>query len=136
MSAAGLAPQQSTVTLLVVSPDEEDYSSLRDILEQDCQLQRASGREEAASALRQHRPRVVICEETFRDGNWRDLLADLQGQAEAPLLIVCSRLADNRLWAEVLNLGGHDVLTKPFNALEVSRVVRMAARRMSYCGDR
>jgi DNA-binding response OmpR family regulator len=71
----------------------------------------------------------VICDDVFADGTWRDLLSDLQGEQEAPPLIVYSRMADNRLWAEVLNLGGRDVLIKPFHAPEVSRVVRMAARR-------
>jgi DNA-binding response OmpR family regulator len=55
---------------------------------------------------------------------------DLQAESEAPPpLIVSSCVADDRLWAEVLNLGGYDLLTKPFLAAEVSRVVRMAARR-------
>ena len=44
-------------------------------------------------------------------------------------MIVSSRLADDCLWAEVLNLGGYDLLAKPFAAAEVSRVVKMAARR-------
>jgi DNA-binding response OmpR family regulator len=43
-----------------------------------------------------------------------------------PDLIVASRLADEYLWAEVLNLGGYDVLAKPFNAEEVRRVVGLA----------
>ena len=41
-------------------------------------------------------------------------------------MIVTSRLADDRLWAEVLNLGGYDVLAKPFDASEVARVVGTA----------
>jgi hypothetical protein len=31
----------------------------------------------------------------------------------------------------VLNLGGYDLLMKPFTALEVSRVVQMAARNQA-----
>jgi hypothetical protein len=52
----------------------------------------------------------------------------LQGQARPPNLIVSSRLADDRLWAEVLNLGGYDVLARPFNRVEVIRVVQAAWR--------
>ena len=45
-----------------------------------------------------------------------------------PLLVVTSRLADEHLWVEVLNLGGHDVLAKPFQAAEVQWVLENAWR--------
>jgi len=32
-------------------------------------------------------------------------------------------MADDALWAEVLNLGGYNVLAKPFDSREVFRVV-------------
>ena len=41
-------------------------------------------------------------------------------------LIVTSRLADASLWAEVLNLGGYDLLAKPFNRQEVRHVLTSA----------
>lgn len=37
-----------------------------------------------------------------------------------------SRLADESLWAEVLNLGGYDVLPTPLVEDEVTRVVWLA----------
>jgi DNA-binding NtrC family response regulator len=43
-----------------------------------------------------------------------------------PNLIVTSRLADDELWAEVLNLGGYDVLAQPFDPQEVYRIVFQA----------
>jgi len=128
MSAAGIATTNN-LPILVVSGDERDHCSLDGILQRDCQMHRAAARKEAVSLIRQHHPKVVICDQTFADGDWRDLLADLQDEKENPPLIVSSRLADDRLWAEVLNLGGYDLLTKPFAAGEVSRVVRMASRR-------
>ena len=44
------------------------------------------------------------------------------------LMIVTSRLADERLWAEALNLGAYDVLAKPFDRTEAMRVVAAAWR--------
>ena len=41
-------------------------------------------------------------------------------------LIVTSRLADDRLWAEALNLGAYDVLAKPFERMELVRSVSSA----------
>ena len=69
---------------------------------------------------------VIVCERDFRDGNWKLLLDKVGRLARPPRLIVASRFADERLWAEVLNLGGHDVLVTPFDADEVHRVVSYA----------
>jgi DNA-binding response OmpR family regulator len=129
MSPAG-TQVKSALPLLVVSVDDLDHSSLHRILGKDCHLHQAVGRRDAVSMARHIQPWVVICDQILADGDWRDLLMDLQTESEVPPpLIVSSRLADDRLWAEVLNLGGYDLLTKPFLASEVSRVVKMAARR-------
>jgi DNA-binding response OmpR family regulator len=40
--------------------------------------------------------------------------------------MVTSRLADERLWAEALNLGAYDVLAKPFDGREVIRILSLA----------
>ena len=69
---------------------------------------------------------MTICDTEIADGNWQVLLANLQSRSHPPHLIVSSRLADERLWAEVLNLGGYDVLVQPFDCGEVLRVARMA----------
>jgi len=45
---------------------------------------------------------------------------------------VYSRLADESLWAQVLNLGGFDVLMTPFEPAEVLRVTFAACRRWEY----
>jgi len=45
---------------------------------------------------------------------------------DAPPLIVTSRLADDRLWVEALNLGAYDVLAKPFDRQEVTRSIHLA----------
>jgi len=136
MSAASYIRFQFGFPLLVVSSDEQDHSSLHRILQDDCQLHRAAGRREALSFIRRFRPWVVVCDQILADGDWRDLLSDLQGEQEMPPLIVSSRLADDRLWAEVLNLGGYDLLMKPFAETEVSRVIRLAAHRGSKSGER
>jgi hypothetical protein len=52
----------------------------------------------------------------------------LQGLAKPPQLIVTSRTADESLWAEVLNIGGYDVMALPFERLEVERVIASASR--------
>jgi len=65
---------------------------------------------------------AVICENTLVDGTWKDILNQVGAFPSRPMLIVTSRTADDYLWTEVLNLGGYDVLAKPFDNKEVQHV--------------
>ena len=82
----------------------------------------------ACSVLQDAPVPIVVCEADLLPGTWRDMLDHISLVADPPLLIVTSRLADDRLWAEALNLGAYDVLAKPFDATEVIRIVSMAWR--------
>jgi hypothetical protein len=83
---------------------------------------------EMASFILSRDPRMVICEHTLAHGTWRDLLACESVKNGSTLLVVTSRTADASLWAEVLNLGGHDVLTQPLDEQEVTRLVGRETR--------
>lgn len=76
--------------------------------------------------LRRRRVAVVLCDAVLADGDWKCVLESLEGMDKAPLLIVTARNADEQLWAEVLSLGGFDLLPKPFDRKEVIRVVGFA----------
>ncbi len=67
-----------------------------------------------------------MCEQQLPDGDWKDLLEQTLETPNPPSLIVTSRLADDHLWSEVLNLGGYDVLNRPFRESEVFRDVGLA----------
>ena len=69
---------------------------------------------------------IVVCERDLSPGTWQHALAETFKLPAPPPLIVSSRLADDFLWAEALNLGVYDVLAKPFNAQEVVRVLHLA----------
>ena len=71
--------------------------------------------------LRDQSVAVLLCERDHADGNWEDLLKATARLPAPPNLIVFSRLADESLWAKVLNLGGFDVLITPFEPEEVLR---------------
>lgn len=57
---------------------------------------------------------------------WRQMLNLIENLPAPPYVIVTSRLADDRLWSEALHLGAYDVLARPFAAVEVIRVLRVA----------
>jgi FixJ family two-component response regulator len=74
----------------------------------------------------------VVCERNLAHGDWKDVLEVTASRPDRPPLIVTSRLADEYLWAEVLNLGGFDVLAKPLDKQEVSRVLNFAWEHWAY----
>jgi DNA-binding response OmpR family regulator len=118
--------------VLTVSSFEEDHVCLRHILRGSTRItqQQAHTCQQALDRIRAETISVLICETNLSDGSWRDVLSGLAAEAAAPPLIVVSRLADDHLWAEVLNLGGYDVLSKPFDAKEVLWSVHHAFGRL------
>jgi len=132
--------QSAADVVLSISPLAEDHAVLRRILHADRrQVEVAGCCEEAFRLLSSCPVSTIITNDALPDGGWARILGHVQAQSRPPNLIVASRLADERLWAEVLNLGGYDVLIKPFVADEVRRVVSLAcplpARRDSLAGE-
>jgi len=114
--------------VLVVCPPASGDTLAR-LLEEHWRVYPVRSVTEALEHLMSYRTSVVICESSLPDGTWRNLLES------APNLIVTARTTDETLWAEVLNLGGFDVLAQPFDEREVNRVVASAWRRTPECGD-
>jgi DNA-binding NtrC family response regulator len=111
--------------LAVTSPD--DLRCLERILGHTrWTLETASSVAEVATRLRGHPGVVVITDAVLADGDWKDLLACAAQQPSPPPLIVAAHHADDRLWMEVLNSGGYNVVGKPFEGQEVFRVISMA----------
>lgn len=123
------------VLILSVGPIDEHQSALGDILQSSDwpagtdtagRLFVCANIEECLSTVGKARIPIVLCDSS---GNWRRLLEEFRELPEPPYLIVTSRLADDRLWSEALNLGAYDVLAKPFDRSEVVRVLTMAWMR-------
>jgi len=101
------------LTVLSISPIEEDRQSLQSLFGQSAwKLLKASRIGTSLGFLKRHEVSVVLC--------------DVKHASHPPSFIVTSRLADDRLWAEALNLGAWDVLAKPFDRIEVLRGLRSA----------
>jgi DNA-binding NtrC family response regulator len=117
--------------VLAVFPAEEDRTELATIFTgSNWKLRFARTVPQTQTVLSKSSVRVIISEGWLSDDYcWKDLLLELQKMEHPPPLIVADRLADERLWAEVLNLGGYDLLAKPFDAKEILHVVTTACRR-------
>lgn len=116
--------------LLLVSPEAEDSLLVGCALDvTKCPLRSVCCMKEAIRQVRRRPPGVILCERDLPDGTWKDLWEVVRDHSIAPSFIVTSRLADECLWAEVLNLGAYDVLLKPFEPAEVRRVIQSACRQ-------
>jgi len=128
-SMANSSDTNVPVTVLLVSADLQDHTRFRGILNSTPdQLRVAASYAEAVRSLHRERPLVLICEASLPDGSWKDVLSHTCALPDAPPVIVTSTHADDRLWSEVLNLGGYDVLSKPLYDEEVRRVIGLAGR--------
>jgi DNA-binding NtrC family response regulator len=119
-----------SVRVLVIAPAQEDVVALRHIFgHSKWVLETARTYAEAREAIETRTPPVLICESRLPDGDWTHVLSAVTELPNPPRVIVTSLHADERLWADVLDRGGYDVLAKPFDGREVVRVVSLAWRQ-------
>ena len=125
------------VPVLSISPVVEDHCALQNILRRLQSLidpnrtfivHTCTTLAAALRTLSKSQFEVVVCERDLAPGSWEDVLDHAVILPDPPPLIVTSWLADAHLWAAVLNLGGFDVLVKPFDRTETMRVVDAAWR--------
>jgi DNA-binding NtrC family response regulator len=122
-------PQASTLLLAVSSCGEELAFLTETFRDTTWRLREARTYRDALTILCLDRMPVVICRCCLPDGNWKDVLSQIAVLPDAPRLIVTSPEPDDRLWAEVITLGGYDVLTMPLDRNEVIWAVGRACVR-------
>ena len=129
------AQPETIVPILSVGGPAEDQVALAEILSRSggllspgakWSLQTSPSVASALATLRQQTVPVVICETDLGGASWREFWAQAIQLPDPPFVIVTSRLADEYLWAEALNLGVYDVLAKPFQPAEVLRSISQA----------
>jgi DNA-binding NtrC family response regulator len=122
--------QPKTISVLSIITTDEEEETLRGMLTH-CRWQLTFVRtwQSAIAQLRLRHFDVVTGDCCLPNGHsWRELLRELQMFSDPPPLVVTSRIADQRLWAEVLSLGGFDLLVKPLDEKEANHVLRQAAQ--------
>jgi DNA-binding response OmpR family regulator len=121
------AGSPAPIRILSVSSTPDTFAVLCEASgDLDCQIEATGTCESAVRFLSQGDVSIVVCDDDLPDGPWRDVLDWVCSCPVPPLLIVTSRLADEYLWAEVLNLGGYDVIAKPFNRTEMRHILSTA----------
>lgn len=121
------SPSDGLLPTLLIAGPVEDKGPQRSVFDRfSWPIERVRNCAGVLFQVRCHPPRVIVCERDLPDGTWKDVLEVAASQPQPPPVIVTSRLADDYLWAEVLNLGGYDVLAKPFDPREVARTLKLA----------
>jgi DNA-binding NtrC family response regulator len=122
-------PEHDGAAALVITASESERifvtAALDGLL---CNLHFAINRFEARAVLAAEPVAVMIVDGDARAFSWREWLEQISSTdtGPAPKLIVLSRFADDRMWAEALNLGAYDLLPRPLVADELAWVVRSA----------
>lgn len=139
--AHGYPPDSTTVAL--VGLDAQDQASLKRILRGypsphapavTWDVRPEPSVQSVLAAIDREPIAIVICDRDWIADDWKSLLDRFAALPRPPLLIVASRLADDYLWAEALNLGAYDVIAKPFEASEVVRIAGLACAHWNQCG--
>lgn len=112
-------------TILGVALSTEDWISIRQACApRELVVRAAHNCFEARACIAGRDADLVISDANLPDGTWRDIVLCSRKRSDVTPVIVVSRLADEELWAEVLCLGGYDVIAKPIDVLEFARVIR------------
>ncbi len=125
------------VSAVLVGAYDSDRQVVQEVFrKQGWKLFEACDRRKAMEYLNRQKVHVVIAETDVPDWHWKKVLSDLRRMNQPPVLIVTSHLADESLWAEVLNVGGYDVLVQPLLSDELERVIASAHRHFEYKPER
>lgn len=115
--------------VLVVGPVDPDYIALIRILSMaNWNLYWYTRCREALGNLAAKPVSLAITDRALKDGDWKDVLANLRFLNAPPKLIVADHEPNRWLRAEVLKRGGFDVLAKPFDPERVMHAAAAARR--------
>lgn len=134
---ASEADPLSVVTVLLVSPEERDHRYFQSLFARtNWTLHGAYSSADAIELLSSQAIPVVVAEERLPGGGWDEILRAAENLPAPPKTVVAAVLAEPAFLAEVLNLGGYDVLVRPFDAQEVLHCLSMAWLSWKYDRER
>jgi two-component system KDP operon response regulator KdpE len=124
----------SSPKVLVVEDEAEIRRFVRMALELDgFEVSEADGVRRGLIEAATRRPDLVILDLGLPDGNGVDLIRDLRGWSDVPVVVLSARTSEHdKIGA--LDAGADDYLVKPFSAGELLARVRAHLRRRSSAG--
>jgi len=115
--------------VLLIEDERQIRRFIRVALEEEgCQVIEAGTMAEGLALAGAERPDLLILDLGLPDGNGVDLIRDVRGWADTPIVILSARAQENDK-IDALDAGGDDYLTKPFSVGELRARVRALLRR-------
>ena len=121
--------------VLIVEDEKQIRRFVRVAVEEEgCQVSEAETMAQGLLEAGARQPDLLILDLGLPDGNGIDLIRDLRGWSDVPVLILSARSQENDK-IDALDAGADDYLTKPFNVGELRARVRALLRRRSRHAD-
>lgn len=121
--------------VLIVEDEKQIRRFVRIAVEEEgCQVTEAQTMAQGLLEAGARQPDLLILDLGLPDGNGIDLIRDLRGWSDIPVLILSARSQENDK-IDALDAGADDYLTKPFSVGELRARVRALLRRRSRSPD-
>ena len=115
--------------VLIIEDERQIRRFVRVALEEEgCRVIEAGTMAEGLALTGAERPDLIVLDLGLPDGNGVDLIRDVRGWADTPIVILSARAQENDK-IDALDAGGDDYLTKPFSVGELRARVRALLRR-------
>jgi DNA-binding NtrC family response regulator len=113
------------IRVLAVLAEARDRACLDAIAAQEhWELKLSESCDSAREALKHYRADVILCDRDLNGCNWRDAITMLAASDNRTIL--ATPTMDDKLWLEVIERGGFDVITRPFHEHRVIQTVTTA----------
>lgn len=120
--------------VLIVEDEKQIRRFVRVAVEEEgCQVAEAETMAQGLLEAGARQPDLLILDLGLPDGNGIDLIRELRGWSDIPVLILSARSQENDK-IDALDAGADDYLTKPFSVGELRARVRALLRRRSRHG--
>jgi DNA-binding NtrC family response regulator len=120
---------QPKITAILVMARERRPSLLNALESSGIEVLPVCDCSEAQQILETRSVQVVVTDEALPDGDWRRVIEIVERGRQNIQVVVCLRLGDVKLWLDVLEESGYDVLVEPYQREELRRIVEGAAAR-------
>ena len=117
--------------VLIALADPASRRALSSLLpQQDVEPVFAATLREARAVLTHEPVALVVCEDSLRDGTYRDLLPVARAVRRDIPVVVTSRVDNPEEYLEAMKLGAFDFVAEPFSRNELDRIVHNALNRV------
>jgi DNA-binding NtrC family response regulator len=69
---------------------------------------------------------VIVCDENAAGGHWKEVIKSIISSPHPAPVLVASKSHDWRLWVDIIDSGGFDLISKPFDGATAGEKLELA----------